>query len=121
MEEKKSGCLLYGIDTCASVTPIMVRDAIISCFIEAHAKELGELREFGNITNEEFEKMKSINVTTLVKIFFSETNGDFENPTKESLMAVIGKLAEFAKNFRDQKVVEEHYKNISKLIGCIKE
>ena len=118
---KKSGCLLYGVDTCAIVTPIMVRDAIISCFTEAHAKELGELREFGNITDEEFEKMKSINVTMLVKNCFSDIKGEFENPTKKSLMSAIEKLAKFAKNFRDQKVVDEHYQNISKLIGCIKE
>jgi hypothetical protein len=120
-ETKKSDCLLYGVDTCAIVTPVMVRDAVIACFTEAHAKELNELREFGNVTDEEFEKMKAMNVEGLVKNCFKDTGGDFENPTKTTLMVAIGKLAEFAKNFRDQKVVEEHYQNIQKLIECIKE
>jgi hypothetical protein len=118
-DTKKEGCIIYGIDTCAIVTPLMVRDAIVSCFTEAHAKELNELREFGTITDEEFEKMKEMNIRTLIENTFRETGGDFENPTKESLSSMVEKLAEFARNFRDQKVVEEHYQNISKLIGCL--
>ena len=118
---KDSGCLVYGVDTCAIVTSVMVRDAIIDCFTKAHAKELDELREYGSATEGEFERLKTLNVKIMVENLFTQTGGDFENPTKASLMAVVGKLAEFAKNFRDQKVVAEHYQNISKLIDCIKE
>jgi len=121
MEQIKDECIIYGVDTCATVTPPMVRDALISCFKEAHAKELEDLRSYVNVTDEEFEKMKEMDVKTLIVTYFAQTGGDFENPTKASMMAVIEKLADFAKNFRDQKVVAAHYENIMKLINCIKE
>ncbi len=54
----------------------------------------------------EFERMKRINVEILVRRFFQETGGDFENPTKESLVNVCDNLAEFSKSFRSPKIVK---------------
>ena len=116
---KQSDCLIYGVNINHSVTPIMVRDAIIACFTEAHAKELEELRGYSQDNEEQFEATKKIDVEMIIKKMFEETNHDFDNPTKESLLRVISKLAEFARNFRDQETVSKHYQNIQTLIAHI--
>lgn len=99
---------IYGIDPEGKVTPLMVRDAIIECFYEAHcadaAFEGGEKEVNRNYCQE------------IVKKAFTDTGGDFEKPTKESIGGVLGQLAEFAKNFRDPKVIEKNYGEIKILV-----
>ncbi|MBT4647922.1 hypothetical protein HN827_10110 [archaeon] len=108
---------IYGVDLSKEVTPIMVRDAIINCFLNAHSEILDEMKEFGDFESEkEFEKMKLFDIKSLIEKYFEEVNGDFDNPTKESLLEVIGKLQEFAKNFRKPKIVNKHSGEIMKLI-----
>lgn len=48
--------------------------------------------------------------------FFDKTGGDFNHPTKETIVKVLGELAEFSKNFRDQEVVKKHYQEIKELV-----
>jgi len=68
------------------------------------------------LNEKEFEKMKLFDIKSLIEKYFEEVNGDFDNPTKESLLEVIGKLQEFAKNFRKPKIVNKHSGEIMKLI-----
>ena len=111
--------IIYGVDTDKPFTAIDVREAIIKCFVVAHKEvleqDLSSLAE--EMGQEEFEKMKEVNVRQLVRSFFEATYGDFENPTKESLIAVCDKLADFAKSFRQPEIIKKHYEEI---IGLIK-
>ncbi len=102
---------VYGVDTTKEITPIMVRDAIVRCFIEAHKDSLG-------IEEQDSDIIKRM-VTEAVKKSFRETDGDFENPTKESLLRSIGNLKEFSKSFRNQEVIENHFNAIKSLIDKI--
>ena len=112
---------VYGVDITKKVTPLMVRNAITSCFLNAHSEVLDEMKEFGEFeSEEEFEKMKLFDVSGLIKKFFEDVNGDYENPTKESILKVLKKLQEFAKNFRKTKIVNEHTKQIMVLVNKLK-
>jgi len=100
---------LYGVDLESEVTPIMVRDAMAKCFSIAHREDTGLE---GDVTEDYCRN--------IVKKAFTDSGGDYENPTKESLQKVMAKLADFAKNFRDQKIIEKHYSQILSLVNKIK-
>jgi hypothetical protein len=109
---------IYGVDITKEVTPTLVRDAIIQCFLKAHAQILEEMKEYGEFeSEEEFERMKVFDVKLIVQKFFEDTGGSFENPTKNSIMKVMEKLQEFASNFRKPKIIKEHTKEIMTLIN----
>jgi hypothetical protein len=109
--------IIYGINTSKPFTSKDVCNAIIECFVEAHKKELNEMKEFAQgTTKEELERMKVINVKQMINNFFVEVEGDCDNPTKEDIVLVLEKIKEFAKNFRNQEIIEGHYKKIKKLV-----
>jgi uncharacterized protein YpuA (DUF1002 family) len=111
------GKVIYGVDLDKKITPIIVRDAIIRCFVSAHKEVLDQMRDCVTFrSQEEFEKMKEVNVTYLVKSIFTENRMDFNNPTKDDLIIVINKLAEIAKNFRSPEIIKKHYNEIKELI-----
>lgn len=109
---------IYGVDPKQKFNTENVRDAIINCFKEAHSDILDSYSEYaGNTDKDELEDLKKINVEYLIKKFFEETGGNFENPKKEDLIKVCDKLAEFSKNFRSRKIITKHY---SEIMGLIK-
>jgi hypothetical protein len=113
---------IYGVDTEKKVTPVMVRDAIVLCFRQAHEEVLKLMEECAKgMTEEEIEKMKGIEIEMIVKRAFAETGGDFNKPTKASLIKAAGKLAEFAAQFRQPEIIEKHYKEIKTLIDLLKD
>ena len=103
---------IYGIDLEEELTPLKVRDAIIQCFFEAHCAD-SDVVEAGQEASQEY-------CSTIVRKAFDDTGGDFDNPTKESILKVMGQLAEFAKNFRDPKIIEKHYSQIMSLVEKLK-
>ncbi len=113
---------IYGVDTSKKVTPIMVRDAIIDCFKQAHDEILQTMKEYYEFKSEkEFEELKHLNVKFLVESKFEEVGGDFENPSKRDLIKVIDKLAEYASHFRRPEIIKKHYDEIMKLIRLLKD
>ena len=100
--------IIYGTDKNKKVTPLMVRDAVVVCFFNAHCEDTG--------VSVDDKESNRIYCRELVKKAFKDTNGDFENPTKENIMSVLGKLAEFSKNFRDPSIVQKHYGEIMELM-----
>jgi hypothetical protein len=108
------------IDLTKDILPIQARDAIIQCFFEAHEEVLEDLGNYDEISKKELENIKKLDVELLIKKFFDEVKGDFNNPTKKSLLEVCDKLAEYAKNFRNKKVIEKHYNYIMKIVNKLK-
>ena len=102
---------IYGVDTNKEITPKMIRDAIIDCFNEAHCKDSGIDSEDKNITKDYCRY--------LVKKAFSETGGDFYNPSKSDLLKVMDNLSEFSKNFRNPEIIKKHYQEIQSLLNKI--
>jgi hypothetical protein len=102
---------IYGVDPGKPVTPLIVRDAIIECFSQAHCADAGM-----DISKEEGR----IYCKTIVQKAFEDTGGDFNKPTKESIRAALKNLAEFARKFRDQETVQKHYGQIMELVEKLK-
>jgi len=110
--------LIYGVDPSKPVTPAMVRDAIVDCFVEAHKETLEEMKSYHDFkSEEEFEEMKMINIKMLIKSKFEEVGASFDSPTKESIIGVMDKLADLSINFRNQEVVKKHYGEIMVLVN----
>ena len=118
MGSKNDSNIIYGVDITKNVTSVMVRDAIIQCFYEAHCHVLDLAREtFGHPPEEKFEEMKKSHVTELVQDIFDRIGGDFNNPTKENLIKVVDNLKEFAKIYRKPDIIKKHVSEIIMLIN----
>jgi len=100
---------IYGIDDSAEITPLMVRDAIVECFRQAHCTDSGV-----DAGDKDVNKQYCYEI---VKKAFVDAGADFDNPSKLEILKVMDNLAEFSKKFRDQGVIHKHYEEIMKLIN----
>jgi hypothetical protein len=113
----KNSKKIYGIDITKKITPIMVRDAIIQCFYEAHCSVLELAREtFGHPPEKKFEEMKKSHVKELVQNIFIKIEGDYNNPTKDNLLKVLDNLKDFASIYRKPEIIKKHVGEIMHLI-----
>ncbi|MCD4705107.1 hypothetical protein K8R66_03445 [bacterium] len=103
---------VYGIDLDQEITPLMVRDAIVECFQQAHCADAGISLEDEDVNRSYCQK--------IVKRAFNEAEADFENPTREGIMKVLEKLKKFAKSFRDPSIIKKHYQEIMELVEKLK-
>ena len=105
---------IYGVDLSGKITPLQVRDAIIKCFSQAQEELKKYMRETTEFEYEEIEKML---VDFVIENVFEKVGGDFNNPTKETLIQVIMKLKERSADvFRDPEIIEKHAGEIKQLI-----
>ncbi len=105
----------FGIDPQKETyTAEEVRDAIIACFERTHGEVIKE--SFGDLQGEEAVHGA---VVQIMKKAFSEVEGNFEKPTKESLLQVMDYLREFSKQFRDIAIIEDNYQKIHACIDKI--
>ena len=109
--------MIYGVDVTKNFDSVMVRDAIIQCFYEAHCNVLELAREtFGRPPEKKFEQMKKAHVKELVEDIFTKIGGDFNKPTKDDLLKVLDNLKEFASIYRKPDVIKKHVSEIMILI-----
>lgn len=104
--------IIYGIDTDQPVTAILVRDALVRCFAQAHCPF--------NEPEKLPEHFDTLYAKPIVEKAFIDSGGDFEHPTKESLMRAVIKLMDFSKIFTDPSVIEQHAQEMRQLIEKIK-
>lgn len=104
---------IYGIDLDKPVTPLMVRDALVECFSKMHYAD-AELETNDPAINKEYCR-------NLVKKAFTDSEGDFEKPTKQSIINVLGKLEDFSANFRNQSVVQKNVATMMQIVEKISE
>jgi hypothetical protein len=120
-ERKKiseSSSIIYGVNITKKVTPVMVRDAIIQCFYEAHKDVLELAREtFGTPPEKKFEEMKKSHVKELIQDIFDKIGGDFNKPTKDNLLKVLDNLKGFASIYRKPEAIKKHISEIKLLIN----
>lgn len=64
--------------------------------------------------------MKKTTSENLIRGMFVKVDGDFDNPTKESLLKVISKLKEFSINFRMTDTVEKRFNEMRQIIEKLK-
>jgi hypothetical protein len=103
--------VFYGIDIEKPVTPLMVRDALVECFFEAHCKETG-LEGADDKTSKSY-------CQEAVKKAFTDSNGNFDTPDKASLIKAMEQLAELSKNFRNQETIQRHFSEMMTLVSLL--
>ena len=108
---------IYGIKLEDDITPNMVRDAIVQCFFEADIEVLKELFMKSDFDSIEDKNIGKKHVEIVIKKMFNDVKGDFNNPTKESLINVVNKCKKFAGLFRDKDTIEKHANEIMMLIN----
>jgi hypothetical protein len=102
----------YGVNLDKPITPVVVRDAVVECFYGAHCKD-SEIEMGDDETSHTY-------CESVVKKAFTDSGGDFENPTKESLQKALGQLAEFSKNFRNPEIIKQHFGEMMELMNKLK-
>ncbi|HLG24010.1 MAG TPA: hypothetical protein VI564_03725 [Candidatus Nanoarchaeia archaeon] len=111
------GKILYGLDLSKKITPIMVRDAIIECFTQAHKEILDTMDEFAEWkSEEEREDFKKMEAEYVVKYAFDNASANFENPTKEDLLKATKELAKYSCNFRKRDIIDKHFNEIKSIL-----
>lgn len=104
--------IVYGIDTDKPITELMVRDALIHCVAQAHCP----FHPSGQLPPD-FEQQYA---APLVKKAFSDSGGDFDHPTSDSIDRSIAQLIEFGRNFTDISTVEGYAQEIRNLLAKIR-
>ena len=111
---------MYGVDFSKKITPIVVRDAIVTCLKQAHKEILDLMDEYAEWeSEEERERFRDFEIELIVKNAFKEANVDYNNPRKEDLIKVLDSLAKLASRFRKPEIIRKHYNEIKQLIERI--
>jgi len=107
--------IIYNVDTEKEVTPLMVRDAMLECFYQAHCLD-ASLGSGGAVK----DKLRRDYCSQIVRKAFVDSGGDFAKPTKASIKGAVEELKEFSKNFRDREIINRHAAEIYQLAKKIK-
>jgi len=104
---------IYGVESDReNITPLMVRDAMVECFFQAHCEDSGIALGEGK----EDETANRNYCREVVRKAFREGGGDFDRPTREGIVSAMQKLAEFAANFRNPEIIKKHASEIMVLV-----
>ncbi len=103
--------IIYSVDTTKPVTPEIARDALVQCFSEAHCMDAG-LGEAPSDQNKNYCK-------EIIRQAFADTEGDFDQPTKQSLVRAITQLVTFSRAFRKPEIIEKHKVAIMTLVELL--
>lgn len=100
---------IHGIDPSKPITPIQIRDAIVERFFQIHHTETGFETKIK-------EKISHNYCKTIIQNAFKKTGGDFDHPTKQSILNSMNELAKFSLNFHDQETIKKYIQEIKPLI-----
>jgi hypothetical protein len=108
---------IYGVSPEDVIDPIIVRDAMQKCFFNADKEVIKKLFHKSDFQSNKDIEIGKKHVEIVIKKMFNDVNGDFDNPTKESLTDVVNKCKEYAGLFRDKEMIEKHANEIMTLIN----
>jgi len=101
-----------------SLAPVKVRDLMVDCFYASQGPMFIKAKQNLKIVfTEEDIRQRAISV---VQTAFRKTAGDFQKPTKDSLLKVLDSLADAAASWGTPKdVIEHNVIEMSKAISLI--
>lgn len=111
--------MCYGVDDTRPVTPEMVRDALVRCFVLAHQEAVKQSLSFvaQDYGDDAKKKLFDAHSESIVRNAFRFTDGDFNKPTKASIIAAMDYLKDFSKKYRDKDVIAKHYDELMGLVN----
>lgn len=90
------------------ITPLRVRDLIITCFVEAQKETLIRVKLIGKTSNEQDITQRT---TSLVRSTFEQIGADFDCPTKSSLTQAIERLTQISTTWGTPDDIIKHHKS----------
>ena len=90
------------------LSPARARDLIVKCLFEAQRETFLKVKKELGFSTRDDEIRKS--VENVVRACFHEIGGDYEAPTKEALMKVVGQLAHKSASWGTPEDIIEHHK-----------
>ncbi len=95
------------LDQAPNLTPEMVRDALVECFLEAQGDVLRQtMQRLGVPPTPERLREK---VRSIVRTSFRQTGGDFEHPTASSIRKAMEYMATKAASWGTPQDIIEHH------------
>ncbi len=91
-----------------NLTPTKARDLIVECFLQAQKDHLADASEFIHQTHSDSDLRNM--VEGAVRLAFRESGGDYDQPTKSSLMNVVGVLARKSEQRNTPREIIAHHK-----------
>ena len=114
---------LYGVNTDKPYSAYDVKNALVRCFIEAHRE--AQQKEIADITSgmseSSADKLTKANIEIIIRNAFKKIGGNFDNPTKESIIKVMDVLKDFSKRYRSPEVISKHYGELLGLVNGLEE
>jgi len=114
---------LWGVELNSDYNSTNVRDAMLKCFIQANGDAIAKSTVM-KLPEDETEKKQMIKQMTesFMRKAFEETGGEYNSPTKQSIIAALEKLKEYAAGQNHSKeMIEKHVSEITKLTDGLKE
>jgi len=106
-------------DDFKDMNPAKARDLIVKCFFEAQKETYHRTKQAIGVSDTEEEIHKT--VVAGIRGTFKEIGGDYEQPTKETLMKVVEGLAKKAKLWgTPSDIIEYHKQCMDKVFGVLK-
>ncbi|MBU1044519.1 MAG: hypothetical protein KJ915_09025 [Candidatus Omnitrophica bacterium] len=98
------------------LSPQKARDLIIKCFFEAQKETFKRAKQKFGKASDDSDILQRI--TSVVKLTFQQINGDFDQPTKETLIKVIERLAAISASWgTPEDIIEHHKKQIERVLS----
>ncbi len=98
------------------LTPQKARDLIIKCFFEAQKETFKRAKQKFGKPADTTDILQRI--TSVVKLTFQQINGDFNQPTKKTLLKVIERLAAMSSSWgTPEDIIEHHKKQIERVLN----
>lgn len=112
---------IWGVELNSSYSPAEVRDAMIRCFAEANGEFIAEAAGL-ELPKDKEKRNKKIEKLTrdFVRRAFAESGGDFDAPTKKSILAALERLKEYAKNHQHPEMISKHAAEMRRLAEGLK-
>lgn len=101
-----------------NMTPLKARNLICRCFFEAQKENFAGAAHMLGLAPKDEELMTT--VTGAIRATFHEVGGEYDNPTKQTLSAVVTVLARKASAWgTPQEIVEHHRSQIANVLSAL--
>lgn len=117
MQQLNNDSCIWGVDLTKTYTPIDVRDGMLTCFVHANGEMIAKMSGV-QLPEEDVAKEEQLRELTagFVRKAFAQSGGDYDHPTKVSIIAALEVLKSFAeKAHQDPAMIQKHAADIMKL------
>ncbi len=121
--DQSNDACVFGVYLDQDYNAADVRDAMLKCFVQANGENIAKAMDI-DLPEDQNQRSAKLNKLTesFIRQAFKETSGNYDAPTKQSIIAALDKLKEYAeKQGHSQEMISDHVSQIMKLIDGLKE